>query len=123
MKRLVFFLVCAAVCVLCLSGCKSKLVGNWESTVYEFDGATVTEGSNPNIRDFMKLELEDDGKGTVSMNGTKYSLKWEEDGSSVTVKYADSKAEGTLSDDGKSMKLTIVSGEGMGIKVTLEKKE
>lgn len=124
MRRLVTLLLSAALCLFCLSGCRKSPEGKWETVKYEFDGTVMTENDNQAVRELMQFELEDGGKGKAYVSGEESDLSWTSDKEGdITLNFSGRRADGKLSEEGTSMELTIVSGEGIGIKVTLEKAE
>ena len=122
MRRLVALLLSAALCLFCLSGCRKDPEGRWETVKYEFDGTVMTENENQSVRELMQFELNDDGKGKAYISGEESDLTWSSDKEGdITLLFAGRRADGTLNDEADSMELTIVSGEGLGIRLTLEK--
>lgn len=121
MKRL-GLLLAAVLCLFCLAGCAKKPEGKWETVRYEFDGTVMTEADNAAVRELMQFEFEKDGKGKARVGSEEFDLSWTryKDGD-MTLEFGGRRADGTINDEATSMELTIVSGEGLGVKIVIEK--
>ncbi|MBR1764870.1 MAG: lipocalin family protein [Ruminococcus sp.] len=114
MKKIMLVALCAVAACLMLVGCSGKFVGTWKTVAVEEDGEKVTDDS---IKDFIVLEIEKGGEGSIKSLGENQDLEWEADGDTITLTIDGDDADATLEDDQLVLKLTE------GVKVYLEKDE
>lgn len=104
--------LCAALLLLLLAGCGPKAAGTWQLTDQSSGGGSLT--------------LNKDGTGTMNMPPSPSGpIKWTEDGNAIKIfnstddtSSATPLITGTLSDDKKSLTLSIGSS-AMAITTTL----
>lgn len=103
MKRILSLLVCAAL-LLALTGCARAAGGAYKLDYITADGMRMSPGTyGMNI----SFELDEEGRGTATYGGSTVEVKWEDDGSTVTLTGPNGVLE--FSKSGKSL---ILHSEG-----------
>ncbi len=118
-KRSLVGILLAVVMVLCLAACggggraDSALEGKYISVVGEALGMTL---SGDDISGF-SVELEKNGKGTITIDNESGKCSWTNDDTTLTIKVEGQEIVGTLGKD----TFTVDDILGMGLKLTFAK--
>ena len=120
MKKILAAVLLTLTASLLLTGCSSKFHGTWKSVAIEEDGKKYTTDDDDYgdmVKDFMTIEIESGGEGTIKISGEdEEDLEWEADGDTITLTVDGDDEDAELEDDQLVLKQD-------GLKVYLEKDE
>lgn len=118
MKKIMLVALCAVAACLMLVGCSGKFVGTWKTVAVEEDGKkiSVTDDEGKIFKDFMTIEVEKGGEGSVKIYTESNDMEWEADGDTITITIDGDDQDFELKDD-----QLVASVEGT--KIYLEKDE
>lgn len=97
MKKIFALLIVAAMIFTLVSCADSKYAGKYTAEVF---GVTV------------ELELKSGGSASITVSGEETTGKWSSKGNKITLKDSESPAEGTASEDGKTITFDDFGGLG-----------
>ena len=119
MKKILAAVLLTLTASLLLTGCSSKFHGTWKSVAVEEDGKKYTTDDDDYgdmVKDFMTIEIESGGEGTIKASGESKDMEWEADGDTITMTVDGDDQDAELDDDQLVLDLD-------GVKVYLEKDE
>lgn len=119
MKKALAAIMAVSIAALGLTGCTGKYMGEWATKKVKINDRSYSSSEfkdrfDYDAEDFLALELEKDGTGTITLYDGKYEsdIEWEIDDDEITIDVDDEDLgikdmEGKLKDDKISLSFTV----------------